>query len=118
MKQRTQPGTSRRGITALAAGLALLLSGSSMPSEPEGSLPPLSGASATSGSAGDRLESGALMGLGVDYETVQAATQSALTRCGVQSCPSGHDVHETVRGLRGRPDSGQHDLRVGEDEQL
>ena len=46
MKQRTKPGAARRSITALAAGLALLLSGSSMPSDPDGSLPPLSGASA------------------------------------------------------------------------
>ena len=45
MKQRTKPGTARRSLTAFAVGLALLLSGFSMPSDPDGSLPPLSGAS-------------------------------------------------------------------------
>ena len=31
--------------------------------------------------------------------------------------PGGHDVHEPVRGLRGRPGSGQHGVRVGEGKQ-
>ena len=87
MKQRTQPGTSRRGITALAVGLSLLLSGYSMPSDPESSLPPLSGTSANlSGALAIDSNQGPSWGWAVDYETVQAASQSALTRCGVQSC--------------------------------
>ena len=87
MKQRTQPGAAHRGTTALAVGLALLLSGSSMPSDPESSLPPLSGTSANlSGSLAIDSNQGPSWGWAVDYETVQAASQSALARCGVQSC--------------------------------
>ena len=87
MKQRTKPGAARRSITALAAGLALLLSGSSMPSDPDGSLPPLSGASANLwGALAIDSNQGPSWGWAVDYETVQAASQSALARCEVQSC--------------------------------
>ena len=87
MKQRTRPGAARRSITALALGLALLLSGSSMPSDPESSLPPMSGTSANlSGALAIDSNQGPSWGWAVDYETVQAASQSALARCGVQSC--------------------------------
>ena len=86
-KQRTKPGAGRRGITALAVGLALLLSGSSMPSDQEGSLPRLSGTSADlSGALAIDSNQGPAWGWAVDYETVQLASQWALAHCGVQSC--------------------------------
>ena len=81
-------------MTALAVGLALLLPGCSMPSDPEGSLPPLSG---TSGNLWGALaidsNQGLSWGWAVDYETVQAATQSALARCcaiSILSLPVSH----------------------------
>ena len=87
MKQRTKPGAAHRSITALAVGLALLLSGSSMPRDADGSLPPLSSASANLwGALAIDSNQGPAWGWAVDYETVQLASQWALSHCGVQSC--------------------------------